>query len=156
MKLQKSSVARRVVETKNLGVAEGRRWEEREVIVGSRLRTRKGRGAGSGGERSGKKESSADSAADEEGLRCSLVAFSPLLLCKFRESFMLPLEYLVLMDGFHFPHTSASHIGTSMCNMQQCDVHLGGSHCRPELRESLSSEPNFLSHSRQSIESPKS
>ena len=75
MKLQKSSVARRVVETKNLGVAEGRRWEEREVIVGSRLRTRKGRGAG------GKKESSADTAADEEGLRCSLVAFSPLLLC---------------------------------------------------------------------------
>ena len=78
MKLQKSSVARRVVETKNLGVAEGRRWEEREVIVGSRLRTRKGRGA----EREERKKAQlTPTAADEEGLRCSLVAFSPLLLC---------------------------------------------------------------------------
>ena len=132
---------------------------------GESLANEEGEGSGAGG----KKESSADSAADEEGLpsllACCLLSSSSLLLlspgrsfgkCKFRESFMLPLEYLVLMDGFHFPHTSASHIGTSMCNMQQCDVHLGGSHCRPELRESLSSEPNFLSHSRQSIESPKS
>ena len=80
MKLQKSSVARRVVETKNLGVAEGRRWEEREVIVGG-VACERGRGGELGSGAGGKKESSADSAADEEGLRCSLVAFSPLLLC---------------------------------------------------------------------------
>ena len=55
MKLQKSSVARRVVETKNLGVAEGRRWEEREVIVGG-VACERGRGGERGGERGWERE----------------------------------------------------------------------------------------------------
>ena len=94
MKLQKSSVARR------RGWLGQRIWAWPRDAAGKNEKLSWGVACERGRGARGKKESSADSADEEEGLRCSLVASSLLLHCscchqeggsfgkrKFRESF---------------------------------------------------------------------